>query len=64
MTTLESRIAALEQDIVVICQAINNISAAQTLLASMITAQLSSLITAVRKLREDIDDGDEWKTYP
>lgn len=61
MTTLEARVVALEQDIVVLYTAIGHMQMAQTLFNAMTTAQLQTLINQVKRLRDDLNDGDEWK---
>lgn len=63
MTTLEARVAALENDILVIVEAIRNVSAGQTLFASMATWQLQQLVDGVNRLRDNLGDGDEWKDF-
>lgn len=63
MTPLEARITALEQDVLVICAAIHQLSASQTLFASMATKQLGDLLETVKRLRDDLSDGDEWKDF-
>lgn len=59
MTTLEARVAALENDVLLICAVIKEISAGQTLFASVATAQLQSLCESVKLLRNDIVGDDD-----
>lgn len=63
MTPLEARVAAMEQDIIVLCMAIRNLSASQTLLATYANTQLGELIKAVKSLRDSMQDGDEWREF-
>lgn len=64
MTPLETRVLALEQDVLVLCQAINNLTSSQTLFATLASAQLRSMVDSVQRLRKDlIDDGDEFEGF-
>ena len=63
MTTLEARVTALEQDIVVLYTALSQIAMTQSLYTSMTTAQLQALIGQVKGLRDDMGEGDEWKDF-
>jgi len=62
VTTLEARVTALEQDVTVLLIAVQNISSAQTLFASLATVQLGSLVRSLEELRRDLGEGDEWRS--
>lgn len=63
MTPLEARVAAMEQDIIVLCTAIQNLSVSQTLIATYASTQLGALIKSLERLRDSMQDGDEWRDF-
>lgn len=63
MTTLESRVASLEVSIVVLCDAIQQVAATQTMFSSVVAAHLREMLAHVKRLRDEMDDGDEWKGF-
>jgi hypothetical protein len=63
VTTLEARVAALENDVLLICAVIREISAGQTLFASVATMQLQSLCDGVKRLRDDIVGDDDFDLF-
>ena len=63
MTTLEARVAALENDVLLICAVIRELSAGQTLFASVATVQLQSLCESVKRLRDDIVGDDDLDPF-
>lgn len=63
MTTLESRVAALEQDVAWLYAAMVQLSTGQTLFSSLAAGQLKALIERVQQLRDELHGGDEWKGF-
>lgn len=64
MTDLEARVTALESDVLVLCSAIQQIAVTQTMFSSVVTMHLREMLEQVKKLRDDMDEGDEWKGFP
>ena len=63
MTALESRIAALEVSIVILCDAIQQVATTQTMFSSVVTAHLREMLAQVKQLRDEFGEGDEWKDF-
>lgn len=63
MTTLEARVASLEVSVVVLCDAIQQVASTQTMFSSVVTAHLRELLAHVKRLRDDMGEGDEWKDF-
>ena len=59
MTTLEARVAALEQDVVVLMLALEQISVTQTLYTSVATTQMRDIAERFRRFVDDFH-GESW----
>jgi hypothetical protein len=60
MTTLEARVAALENDVIVVCAALQQIAVTQTLFSSVVTKHLQEMLAQVKRIIDDRDDGSDW----
>lgn len=63
MTTLESRVAALEVNVVLLLDAIEHVVVSQTMFSSVVTMHLREMLRHVKRLRDEMDGGDEWKDF-
>ena len=59
MTTLEARVAALENDVTVLLLSLQQISLTQTLYTSLCTTQMRDITATIKRLVDDMR-GESW----
>lgn len=64
MTAIEARVAALEANMVLIIDALERVAISQTMFSSVVTMHLREMLAQVKRLRDEFNDGDEWKGFP
>ena len=58
MTDLESRVTAMERDLITLASAVASIATSQTLVNNVLVASVNTIADRLRSLA---DDGDEWR---